>query len=51
MSDVKTNIHLLFEEMNAEVEHIVTSSHIADMATRGLLGYVPEKVLWLLRVI
>lgn len=44
MSDVKANIHLLFEEMNAEVESIVTSSHTADMATKGILDYVPEKV-------
>lgn len=44
MSDVKTNIRLLFEEMNAEVERIVTSSHTADMATRELLDYIPAKV-------
>nr|WP_304442814.1 hypothetical protein [uncultured Acetatifactor sp.] len=44
MSDVKTNIHLLFKEMNVEVKRIVASSHTADMATRGLLDYVPKKV-------
>ena len=44
MSDVKTNIHLLFREMNAEVKRIVAASHTADMATRGLLDYVPVKV-------
>ena len=44
MSDVKTNIHLLFKEMDAEVRRIVAASHTADMATRGLLDYVPEKV-------
>lgn len=44
MSDVKRNIQLLFEEMNEEVERIVTSSPTADMATQGILGYVPEKV-------
>lgn len=44
MSDVKRNIQLLFEEMNEEVERIVTSSPTADMATRGILGYIPEKV-------
>jgi len=44
MSDVKRNIQLLFEEMNGEIESIVASSPTADMATQGILDYVPEKV-------
>lgn len=44
MSDVKRNIQLLFEEMNGEVEKIITSSPTAEEATRAILGYVPEKV-------
>lgn len=51
MSDVKTNIHLLFKEMDAEVRRIVAASHTADMATRGFWTMYPRKLQWLPRVI
>ena len=44
MSDTKRDIHLLFEEMNQEVNGILTSSRTAEQATNAILDYVPEKV-------